>query len=137
MKKLALLLITLLSLNFAQAQALKTYFSIEEALKKPELVYDLDLSEQDFTIFPESIGNLTKLEFLDLSENQLTSLPESIGNLNKLEELYLYGNQLTSLPESIGNLTSLTLLLLYDNQLSPEVIEKLRQALPDCRIITD
>ncbi|HBB04764.1 TPA: hypothetical protein DCZ39_07930 [Patescibacteria group bacterium] len=36
-----------------------------------------------------------------MHNNQLTSLPESIGNLTSLNYLSVYNNKLTSLPESI------------------------------------
>ncbi len=57
---------------------------------------------------------------LDLSGNQLSCLPDSIGNLTNLTELYLnYNfNQLSSLPDSIVNLSNLTYLGLNDNYLT-------------------
>ncbi|NCA28483.1 MAG: leucine-rich repeat domain-containing protein [Proteobacteria bacterium] len=86
---------------------------------------ELDLSDNQITSLPETIGNLTSLQELYLSENQLTSLPETIGNLNSLQILNLSDNQITSLPETIGNLTSLQRLFLINNdQLSntPETV---------------
>jgi leucine-rich repeat protein SHOC2 len=75
----------------------------------------LNLSDNQITSLPESIGNLTCLIQLDLSGNHITSLSESIGNLTNLTALYLDNNQITSLPENIGNLTYLTELFLSNN----------------------
>ena len=76
---------------------------------------------------------LSALQTLDLSDNQLTTLPESIGKLTNLQELNLGYNQLTTLPESIGQLTNLQELYLYNTQLTtlPPEIEKM---LPNCSI---
>ena len=85
------------------------------------------VSDDQLTSLPESLGNLTALTTLYLHGNQLTSLPESLGNLTALTTLYLHGNQLTSLPESLGNLTALTGLYLQENRLTsvPEWIGNL------------
>ncbi len=84
---------------------------------------------------PESIGELKNLTELVLTNNQLSTLPKSIGELKSLTSLDLDGNQLSSLPESIGELKSLTWLDLNSNPIQAEEIEKLRAALPNCRII--
>jgi Leucine-rich repeat (LRR) protein len=41
----------------------------------------LDLSSQQITKLPESIGQLTKLTYFDFRNNPLTILPESISYL--------------------------------------------------------
>ena len=46
--------------------------------------------------------------------NGVTSLPESIGNLTKLEYFYIANGEVESLPESIGNLESLTDIEIYN-----------------------
>ena len=46
------------------------------------------------TALPESIGNLSNLQYLNLSFNQLFSLPESICNLPENAEIDVSGNYL-------------------------------------------
>ena len=86
-------------------------------LKNTEIT-SLDLSDNQLTEIPESIGDLTGLEKLYLSYNQLTEIPQSIGDLTGLKTLDLYGNKLTEIPQSIGGLTGLKNLDLSDNQLT-------------------
>jgi len=62
-------------------------------------------------------GRLTGLE---LSYNEITILPESLGSLDNLTYLYIRYNQLTSLPESICNLPSDCYISVYNNQLCEE-----------------
>jgi Leucine-rich repeat (LRR) protein len=120
----------------------------------------LDLSENQLTSLPDSIGNITNLTELYLYYNQLTSLPDSIENLTNLTELNLSSNELRSLPDSIGNLKNLTKLALRNNQLTslPDSIgnlsdlieldlsnnplpqperERIRKLLPNCEITFD
>jgi Leucine-rich repeat (LRR) protein len=49
-----------------------------------------DVSGQQLTVLPETIGALSTLEILDVDENQLTALPESLGQLTYLEKLAGY-----------------------------------------------
>jgi Leucine-rich repeat (LRR) protein len=76
---------------------------------------------------PESLGNLSYLQFLILGYNQLSgSIPDSLGNLSSLQSLYLYNNQLSgAIPESLGNLSHLQFLNLIHNQLSDSIPESL------------
>jgi len=78
----------------------------------------LDLSFNRLSFLPDSIGQLTRLELLDLSSNRLSSLPESIGSLINLRTLILRWNRLSSLPESIGSLINLRTLILRWNILT-------------------
>ena len=61
---------------------------------------------------------MTALQTLDLSRNQITTLPESLGNLKELLSLHLYYNRFTMLPSSLANLTALQKLYLADNRLN-------------------
>lgn len=86
----------------------------------------LNLSGNKLTELPDSIGNLSQLQFLWIMSNQLTHLPESIGNLSQLRQLWLQENQLTHLPESIGNFSQLQEFELEENNLMylPDSIDK-------------
>ncbi len=80
---------------------------------------------------PNSLGNLSELEYLYLMGNQFSgSIPKSLGNLSNLEVLLLSHNQLSGyLPESLGNLSNLIWFHLGDNELSksiPKVIGKFK-----------
>ena len=89
----------------------------------------LNLSGNQLTALPWSLGQLTQLQSLNLSINRLTALPESLGELTRLRSLYLSNNQLPALPESVGGLTQLQSLYLSNNQLSalPESLGQLAQ----------
>ena len=76
------------------------------------------------TVLPESFSALTNLFNLVISNNLLTSLPEDFGNLTNLFFLDLGYNQISSIPESIGDLPNIMYFWIFDNQLSqlPESI---------------
>ena len=78
----------------------------------------LNITDNQLSTLPESIGNLTSLIELRLYNNQLKNLPDTIGNLKNLRELHLMNNPLTSLPDSIGKLKNLTQLDLRNNHLT-------------------
>jgi len=92
---------------------------IAEAIRSHET--SLDLSGNELTTLPESLGRLSQLTYLDLSGNELTTLPKSLGQLSQLTSLDLSRNELTTLPESLGKLTQLTSLDLLNNPLNPEL----------------
>ncbi len=73
---------------------------------------------EQLTILPESIGNLSELKSIDLKLNSLNNLPNSFSQLINLTSLTLNNNWLSSLPEDIGNINQLFLLDLGYNQLA-------------------
>ncbi len=128
----------------------KVYKSPEEALKVPEEVYRLDLSNNNLRVvpdyiekfinleelylngnniirIPEFVSQLPMLRKLHLHNNELNAIAESIGQLSALQELYLHNNNLKTVPKSIGKLSRLTNLHLYGNELEtlPESIGQL------------
>ena len=112
--------IFLSSLLFSQIDSVyaHTYSSLIEALKNPDDVLGLNLTNQGLTSLPEEIGVFKNLISLQANFNHLKTVPESIGKLTKLKELYLNGNSIETLPNSIGNLKNLSLLCLDYNRLT-------------------
>lgn len=71
----------------------------------------LDLSENKINLIKDDAFDLLEdLIELDLSFNELTYLPTSIGKLKKLKRLNLSGNKIKTLPKEFENLTSLEFL---------------------------
>ena len=125
--------------NSDTAIYIKNFTNLEEALKNPNEVFRLDLSNQllnntqleALTKFknlrflslkndhlkevPKSISELTNLRVLDLSGNDFKFLPTEIKKLKKLEEIYLNNepnadiNQEVSLLSKLPNLKILHL----------------------------
>ena len=56
------------------------------------------------------LERLPQLKHLNLSQNQLTSIPESIGKLGQLRSLDLSNNKLTDLPSTLRQLSKLQVL---------------------------
>jgi len=78
----------------------------------------IELQDAGLAILPESVGNLSRLEFADLRRNDLSALPDGFGRLNRLITLDLAGNGLSTLPESIEGLAFVNSIDLSDNRLT-------------------
>jgi Leucine rich repeat len=100
---------------------------IAEAKRAGEI--ELNLSDLDLKVLPESVCRLAHLRFLYANNNRLAQLPESMGRLLRLRELSLLGNRLTQLPRCLGLLARLESLRLSHNRLTqlPEWIGQLGQ----------
>ena len=120
--------------NKKSVEQVNIYYSLEEALKNPEMVYELNLSNQNLTELPPEIGKLTNIMLLEIIDSKLTNLPPEIGKLSNLTYLNLYGNQLTELPQDISKLTNLIFLSLVGNQLTKKEQKKIKKLLPNCEI---
>ncbi|MEM9886848.1 MAG: S8 family serine peptidase [Bacteroidota bacterium] len=78
---------------------------------------------------PQSIGNLSLLDYLELMENKGLSggIPDTIGALSQLTELRLGNTTIgDSIPLSIGRLTSLTDIALFGCDLTGTIPDTLR-----------
>jgi len=75
----------------------------DDAFVGLENLVELDLSFNELTYLPSSIGKLTKLKKLNLSGNRLSSLPREFENLISLESLDLAGNSLERVPVEISS----------------------------------
>jgi len=135
MKKIFTLAVFIISCTTINAQPFMTYYSLEMALESPNMVYKLNLQENDLKSLPESIGQLTNLKEMWLLGNSLTDLPESFGQLTKLTKLDLRNNKFTIIPESIGELKNLTKLYLTGNRLTKSDINRIKKILPNCEIV--
>lgn len=94
----------------------KEYSSIEEALKNPEKVYRLNLSNQNVELPKESWSKFINLEFLSFKNDHLKEIPKEIGLLKNLKVLDLSGNDFKTLPKSLSNLSNLEELFLNDEK---------------------
>lgn len=94
----------------------------------------LSLKNNNLSLLPDSITKLSSLEGLWFRRNSLTKLPDSIGKLSKLKTLDISYNAITSLPESIIDLQQLEDFNLTKNPIADKEIERLREALPNCKI---
>ncbi|SHE60535.1 leucine-rich repeat domain-containing protein [Chryseobacterium takakiae] len=114
------LCMSILSKGFSQnkttAQDTETYTSIQEALRNPEKVKRLDLSNQKID-FPKGFWSKFKnLEYLSLKNEGLMFLPEGISELKSLKVLDVSGNDFKVLPSGFTKLTKLEELFLNDEK---------------------
>ena len=81
---------------------------------------ELNLSDLPITAFPESMGNLTKLQKLVFHNTQLTSIPTVIVDLPELEQVYAYNNGFLTgpIPSELENISSLRRMMFSNNQLT-------------------
>ena len=88
--------------------------NIQEALKEPEKVFRLNLSNQDIKISNEDWSKFINLEYLNLKNDHLKEIPLAITKIKSLKTIDLSGNDFTNLPESFSNLTNLALVSSLD-----------------------
>jgi len=102
----------------AALDTLKTYTSLEEALKAPLEVYKLDLSKQKLTEFPTQIYAFKNLNVLHLNKNKLTLIPNEIKQLKYLQKISINKNKLEEWPTGFVYLEHLRELSMNRNYLS-------------------
>lgn len=78
--------------------SVRTFTSLERALKDPLSVFRLDLSGQKLKAVPEDVRQFKNLNMLDLGKNKLNALPEWLAELPHLQEVYLGRNKFTTFP---------------------------------------
>jgi len=98
------------------AQDTSVFRSIEEALRDPEHVRRLDLSNLALGAFPVEVLRFTHLEELRLRHDGITDLPSGIGALKELRLLDISGNPIRTLPEEFGELEALEVLFLNEDE---------------------
>lgn len=103
----------------------KEFNNLKDALKNPEQVVFLNLSNQT-EVVPNSIWEkFINLEYLSLKNDHLQQIPIEITSLKKLRILDLSGNDFQTLPVEFTQLQSLEELYLNDetNMNLPKTIE--------------
>lgn len=103
--------------------ALPWFYDLDEALKTPEKVVKLSLSDKKYTEFPKEILVFKNLQILHLNQNKIKELPPDISTLKNLRELSLYRNKIIRLPKEFCDLTALESCFLGRNQLEGFPIE--------------
>ncbi len=99
------------------------YTDLQEALKEPEKVYNLDLSKKKLNEFPMDILKFTNLRSLKLYKNRIDSIPNEISQLKNLRELNVGLNDLTKFNKAICELTNLEKLVLNQNEIEEVPVE--------------
>lgn len=90
--------------------------SLEEALREPDKVRSLDLSDRKLGAFPAEVLRFTHLQELRLRNDGITALPSGIKDLKELRLLDLSGNPISTLPQEFGELESLEVLYLNEDE---------------------
>lgn len=93
-----------------------------------KLLEILDLSNNQITVLPETMHNLSRLKQLHLSNNEIKILPETFINSARVICLDMSHNQLMTIPSCICRLSGLQILKVDHNKLRclPSTISKLK-----------
>ena len=97
--------------------SVRTYYSLESALKDPEHVYRLVLAHKKLKEVPASIATLKNLNALDLGRNKLKELPEWLGDLQYMQEFSAPKNKFQSMPLVLCQWKHLKRLDLHQNEI--------------------
>ncbi|XP_038051222.1 uncharacterized protein LOC119724305 [Patiria miniata] len=123
--------------NGGLALSLKAHFilAMPEITPLTKTLTYLNLSFNDFRVFPSEVLTLRSLEVLKLRNNPLKELPFDIHRLSKLRTLVVSFNLITSLPPSLFTLPLQFLDLSY-NKLTflPSEIRHLRSTLRELNV---
>jgi Leucine-rich repeat (LRR) protein len=101
---IALVVITLTAATTYAQQQTHNFFSIEKALKSPEHVFYLDLSNQGLTSLPAELSSLENLISLNLAGNDIKFLPSEMTALRNLTYVDLSGNRSIETDRTIKHL---------------------------------
>ncbi|WP_276485610.1 leucine-rich repeat domain-containing protein [Paraflavitalea pollutisoli] len=94
----------------------------------------LELKANDLQAVPQELSYLLKLKTLDLSDNPRLTQINPITKLVNLEYLYLYGCDLQVLPADLSGLVNLKQLGLAGNRIGITEQERIKAALPGCKV---
>jgi hypothetical protein len=83
---------------------------------------------------PNEVFQFKNLELISLVNNSITDLPTSMNGFKKLKNLLVDANPLTTVIESISQLRPLENLGIAKTEVTDKEKEKIRLALPNCKI---
>lgn len=101
----------------------------------PTTTHLICTNEKVYKILEEAVKDPDNVCYLDLSNNNLTQLPGEVLKLKNLTSLYLNFNHLDSLPPEIAKLPNLTSLDLTGNPMSQAEVDKVRRLLPGAHVL--
>ncbi len=115
------------------------FSNLEEAKANPDKVFYLDLSLQKLKTFPKEILTFKNLKRLHVPNNYWTTIPDEISTLIQLEIMDISSNYyMKKLPtEALSKLKNLKQIVIKDHALAAGEIDKLKKALPNCKIEAD
>ena len=102
--------------TLSELYEIKTFRSLDEALKQPDSVYKLIIFGKELNRVPDEVYSFKYLNTLELSKNSLKTLPEYIGDMIYLQGLYLAENKFSDMPEQVYRLPNLRRLRLGENK---------------------
>lgn len=108
------------------------FTSLEEALKFPDDVFILDLSDQGLKEIPKEIAVFKDLQELIIERNVIKELPEELFLLPNLMVLRLSHHSIEEVPSAIGKLQNLHTIDLSNGQ-----IKKLPNELGKLKMLSD
>jgi len=94
----------------------------------------LHLGDHPFAEPPDVLAEMVSLEELWIASPSLERLPAAIVQLPRLRRLIVWCSGLTTVPDELFEARHLAELRITDNPLPPGTVERLREALPDCKI---
>ena len=87
------------------------------------------------TKIPLSITNFRDLNYLALYNNKISHLPPEISSIVQLKSLYIEMNPIVTILPSIKTLNNLDTLGIAKTQITNDEIYRIKQQLPNCKII--
>lgn len=116
-------------LDSAGWDTVRTYYSLESALKNPDKVYKLKLTKQKLTDFPMEVLQLKNLNELILNKNKITHIPMELKELKYLQKLNLQKNKLKQWPIAVCYLPELKELTMSQNMIEsiPDQVSEMKK----------
>lgn len=87
------------------------------------------------TSLPKQVNKFKNLKLLSILNNQVKTLPSEVGTLTSLKTLYVDINPITTLLPTIGKLKQLENLGVGKTNITESEIDKIKQLLPNCKVL--